>query len=155
MSRNGTLLSLGVVVLLVGLASLVATGAIGRAPPRPRATAPATAIPTLIPTPTPTAAEAPADLSGTWLGLWSRGTSNGFSTLTLTKTGNGFDGTFILSPPANKVLHVKGNLIGSTITLRTASGVVFTATLSQSTLSGIYIDVSTGKTYSWSVTLEA
>jgi hypothetical protein len=33
MSRYRTLLSLGVVVLLVGLASLVATGAIGRAPP--------------------------------------------------------------------------------------------------------------------------
>jgi hypothetical protein len=38
MSRYRTLLSLGVVVLVVGLASLVATGAIRSAPPPPRAT---------------------------------------------------------------------------------------------------------------------
>jgi hypothetical protein len=72
----------------------------------------------------------------------------------LTKTGNGLDGTFILSPPADILLHVKGNLIGSTITLR-GSGVVFTGTLSGSTLSGSYTDMATGKTYSWSVTLSA
>jgi hypothetical protein len=112
-----------------------------------------TQVPTSIPTLTPTATEAPPDLSGTWTGLWSSGTSNGFCTLTLTKTGNGLDGTFILSPPADIRLHVKGNLIGSTITLRSASGVVFTGTLSGSTLSGSYI--SNGKTYSWSVTLAA
>lgn len=151
MSWKGTLLSLGVVVLLVGLASLVATGAIGRAPPLPRATAPAT-DPTLIPPPTSTAVEASPDLSGTWLGLYF-GTSSGSCTLTLTKDGNGFAGTFILSPPADKLLHVKGDLIGSTITLTSASGVVLTGTLSGSTLSGAYTDVSTGKTYSWSVTL--
>ena len=112
-----------------------------------------TQVPTSIPTLTPTATEAPPDLSGTWTGLWSSGTSNGFCTLTLTKTGNGLDGTFILSPPADILLHVKGNLIGSTITLRSASGVVFTGTLSGSTLSGAYI--SNGKMYSWSVTLAA
>ena len=50
------------------------------------------------------------------------GPSNGFCTLTLTKTGNGFDGTFILSPPLDKFLHVTGNLVGSAITLRSASG---------------------------------
>jgi hypothetical protein len=110
-----------------------------------------TPIPTSIPTLTPTATEAPPDLSGTWTGLWSSGTSNGFCTLTLTKTANGLDGTF-LAPP-DKLLHVKGNLIGSAITLRSASGVVFTGTLSGSTLSGAYI--SNGKTYSWSVTLSA
>jgi hypothetical protein len=38
MSRYRTLLSLGAVVLVVGLASLIATGAIRRAPPSPRAT---------------------------------------------------------------------------------------------------------------------
>ena len=112
-----------------------------------------TQVPSSIPTLTPTATEAPPDLSGTWTGLWSSGTSNGFCTLTLTKTGNGLDGTFILSPAADLLLHVKGNLIGSTITLRSASGVVFTGTLSGATLSGVYI--SNGKTYSWSVTLEA
>lgn len=53
MSRYRTLLSLGVVVLLVGLASLLATGAIGRAPPLPRATAAATATPTASITPAP------------------------------------------------------------------------------------------------------
>jgi hypothetical protein len=68
----------------------------------------------------------------------------------LTKTGNGYDGTFLSQP--SKPLHVKGNLIGSTITLRSASGVVIMGTLSGSTLSGAYI--SNGKTYSWSVTLE-
>jgi hypothetical protein len=49
MSRYRTLLSLGVVVLLVGLASLVATGAIGREPPLPRATATASAPTTPAP----------------------------------------------------------------------------------------------------------
>ena len=58
--------------------------------------------------------------------MWSSGTSNGFCTLTLTKTGNGYNGTFTLSPPADKLLHVKGNLIGSTLALRSASGVVVT-----------------------------
>jgi hypothetical protein len=100
--------------------------------------------PTTIPT---------LDLSGTWGGLCS-GTSNGFCTLTLTQTGNALDGTFLLSSPPDKPLDIRGNLIGSTITLR-ASGVVFTGTLSGSTLSGSYTDIATGKTYSWSVTLSA
>jgi hypothetical protein len=73
----------------------------------------------------------------------------------LTQTANGLDGTFILSSPPDKLLDVRGNLIGSTITLRSASGVVFTGTLSGSTLSGSYTDIATGKTYSWSVTLSA
>jgi hypothetical protein len=47
MSRYGTLLSLGAVVLVVGLASLIATGAIRRPPPQPRAT------PTVVATPSP------------------------------------------------------------------------------------------------------
>ncbi len=135
------------VTATVGVVIAISKPSPTHAPIRP------TPIPTSIPTPTPTAPQPPPDLSGTWLGLWSSGTSNGFCTLTLTKTGNGFDGTFILSPPADKLLHVKGNLMGSTITLRSASGVVSTGTLSGSTLSGAYI--SNGKTYSWSVTLEA
>ncbi len=141
-------------VLVAVIASVGVLIAIVQRPPIHAPIRP-TQIPTSIPTLTPTATEAPPDLSGTWLGLWSRGTSNGFSTLTLTKTGNGYDGTFMLSPPANKLLHVKGSLVGSTITLRSASGVVFTGTLSGSTLSGSYTDISTGKTYSWIVTLEA
>jgi hypothetical protein len=47
MSRYRTLLSLGAVVLLVGLASLIATGALRPAPPPPRAT------PTVLATPLP------------------------------------------------------------------------------------------------------
>jgi hypothetical protein len=45
MSRYRTLLSLGAVVLLVGVASLVATGAIGRAPPIPIVGAPSVCAP--------------------------------------------------------------------------------------------------------------
>ena len=139
MSRYRTLLSLGAVVLVVGLASLIATGVVRPAPPTPtpRATTPAT-----------------LDLSGTWAGLCS-GTSNGFCTLTLRQTANGLEGTFLLSSPPGKPLDIEGNLIGSTITLRSATGVVFTGTLSGSTLSGAYTDISNGKTYSWSVTLAA
>jgi hypothetical protein len=104
---------------------------------------------TLTPTPT----EAPPDLSGTWLGTCSGASSFG-CTFTLRQTDNGLEGTFIIqSPPPDKPLQVKGNLIGSAIALRSASGVVFTGTLSGATLSGVYI--SNGKTYSWSVTLEA
>ena len=47
MSRYRTLLSLGAVVLVVGVASLIATGAIRRAMPAPRAT------PTILVTPSP------------------------------------------------------------------------------------------------------
>ncbi len=83
------------------------------------------------------------------------GTSNGFCTLTLRQTANGLEGTFLLSSPPGKPLDIEGNLIGSTITLKSATGVVFTGTLSGSTLSGAYTDISTGKTYSWSVTLSA
>jgi hypothetical protein len=50
-NRYRTLLSLGGVVLVVGLASLAATGAIGRAPPLPRATATVSAP--IIPAPAP------------------------------------------------------------------------------------------------------
>jgi hypothetical protein len=115
-----------------------------------------TTIPTSIPTPTPRATTpATLDLSGTWLGLWSSGTSNGFCTLTLRQTANRLEGTFLLESPHGKPLDVEGNLIGSTITLRSATGVVFTGTLSGSTLSGSYTDIATGKTYSWSVTLAA
>jgi hypothetical protein len=45
MNRYRTLLSLGAVILVVGLASLIATGALRRAPPPPRA------IPTVLATP--------------------------------------------------------------------------------------------------------
>jgi len=140
-------------VLVAVTATVGVVIAILQRPPTHAPTRP-TQIPTSIPTLTPTATEAPPDLSGTWTGLWSNGTSNGFLTLTLTQTDNGLDGMFIIqSPPPDKPLHVKGNLIGSAITLRSASGVVFTGTLSGATLSGVYI--SNGKTYSWSVTLEA
>ncbi len=135
------------VTATVGVVIAISKPSLTHAPIRP------TPLPTSIPLPSPTAPEAPPDLSGTWLGLWSSGTSNGFCTLTLTKTGNGYNGTFTLSPPADKLLHVKGNLIGSTLALRSASGVVVTGVLSGSTLSGPYI--SNGKTYTWSVTLEA
>jgi hypothetical protein len=144
MSRYRTLLSLGAVVLVVGVSSLIATGAIHSAPPTP------TVQPTFTALPSSTATAAPPDLSGTWTGTYF-GPSNGFCTLTLTKTGNGFDGTFILSPPLDKFLHVTGNLVGSAITLRSASGVIITGTLSGSTLSGAY--VSNGMMYSWSVSL--
>jgi hypothetical protein len=56
MSRYRTLLSLGAVVLVVGLASLIATGAIRRAPPSPRATptvAPSPVPPSVTPSPVP------------------------------------------------------------------------------------------------------
>ena len=53
MSRYRTLLSLGAVVVVVGLASLVATGAINRARPSPHAT-PTVATPTVLTTPSPT-----------------------------------------------------------------------------------------------------
>jgi hypothetical protein len=112
-----------------------------------------TPIPTSIPTLTPTATEAPPDLSGTWLGLCS-GSNNGGCTLTLTRTATGFDGMFMLPSPPGKPFHVSGNLIGSAVTLRGA-GVVFTGTLSGSTMSGSYTDIANGKTYSWSVTLSA
>lgn len=135
------------VTATVGVVIAILKPSPARAPIQP------TQIPTSIPTLTPTPTEAPPDLSGTWLGTCS-GTSNFFCTLTLTRTDNGLDGMFIIqSPPPDRPLHVKGNLIGSTITLRSASGVVFTGTLSGSTLSGVYI--SNGKTFSWSVTLAA
>jgi hypothetical protein len=137
MSRCRTLLSLGAVVLVVGLASLIATGVVRPAQPTP--TPRATTPPTL-------------DLSGTWTGLCSSGTSNGFCTLTLTQTANDLRGTFVLSSPSDQPLDVRGNLINGTITL-IVSGLVFTGTLSGSTLSGSYTDVATGKTYSWSVIL--
>ena len=47
MSRYRTLLSLGALVLVVGVASLIATGALRPAPPPPRAT------PTVLATPSP------------------------------------------------------------------------------------------------------
>jgi hypothetical protein len=53
MSRYRTLLSLGAVVVVVGLASLVATGAINRARPSPHAI-PTVATPTVAVTPSPT-----------------------------------------------------------------------------------------------------
>ncbi len=136
-----------VVTATVGVVIAISKTSLTHVPRRP------TPIPTSIPMPTPTALQPPPDLSGTWLGVCSSGSHNYFCTLTLTKTADGFDGTFTLEAPSVEPLHVKGNLIGSTITLRSASDAVFTGTLTGSTLSGAYI--SSGKTYSWSVTLEA
>lgn len=127
-------------VLVAVTATVGALIAVLQRPPTHAPTRPTT-IPTL-------------DLSGTWGGLCS-GTSNGFCTLTLRQTANGLEGTFLLSSPPGKPLDIEGNLIGSTITLKSATRVVFTGTLSGSTLSGAYTDISTGKTYSWSVTLSA
>jgi hypothetical protein len=98
-SRYRTLLLLGAVVIMVGLASLIGTGVVRPTQPTPRATTP----PTL-------------DLSGTLLGTCN-GTSNGFCTLTLTRTANGLEGTFLLPSPPGKPLDIEGNLTGSTITL--------------------------------------
>ena len=55
MSRSTTLLSLGALVVVVGLTSLVATGAINRALPSPRPTATVLPTPSAIPIPNPTA----------------------------------------------------------------------------------------------------
>ena len=113
-----------------------------------------TQIPTSIPTLTPTSLQPPPDLSGMWLGVCTNGTHNYFCTLTLTRTDNGLDGTFLMQSPLGKPLDIRGNLTGSTVTLR-GSGVVFAGTLSGRTLSGAYTDIATGKTYSWSLTLGA
>ena len=139
-------------VVLAALVAVTATVgvliAVLQRPPIHAPTRPTT-IPTLDaptgPTTIPT-----LDLSGAWGGLCS-GTYNGGCTLTLTQTGDALDGMFLLPSPSGKPLNVRGNLIGSAITLRSASGVAFTGTLSGATLSGVYI--SNGKTYSWSVTL--
>lgn len=136
MTRNRTLLSLAVVALLVGLASLVATGAIGRTPPSPRATTP----PIL-------------NLSGTWEGL-ATGPFNGFITLTVTQTGKTLDGTITMSTPT-ETIHVTGDLSGNRITLEAVGVVTYDGTLSGSTISGSYTDLANGKAGTWSATLSA
>jgi hypothetical protein len=136
MSRYRTLVSLVAVVLLVGVASLFATGVIRPAPPPPR--------PTTRPT---------LDLSGTWAGTCS-GTPNDFCTLTLTQTDNALDGTIMWSSlPHN--LHLSGKVTGSTISFGAVGVVAFTGSLSGPTLSGTYTDISSGKTYAWSVIFSA
>jgi hypothetical protein len=137
MSRYRTLLPLGAVVLVVGLASLIATGVVRPAPP----------------TPTPSATETPpsVDLSGAWLGLCT-GPFNGFCSVTWTQTANSLDGTFMLSSPPD-TLHISGNLTGSTISFGAVGVVTFTGSLSGSTMSGSYTDIANGKTGSWTVTL--
>ena len=108
--------------LAVLVAATAAVGVLIAVLQRPPSHAPIQA--TAIPTSTPTAPQASPslNLSGTWAGLCS-GTANGFCTLTLRQTANGLDGTFLLSSPPGKLLDIRGNLIGSTITLR-SSGVV-------------------------------
>ncbi len=133
MSRNRTLFSIAGVALLVGLASLVATGAIGRTPPSPRATTP----PTL-------------DLSGSWEGL-STGPFNGYVTVTLTQTGKALDGTVTMSSPT-ETIHVIGELSGNRISFGAAGVVTYNGTLSASTISGSYTDLATGKAGTWSAT---
>ena len=68
MSRSTTLLSLGAVVVVVGLASLAATGAINRALPSPRPSATVLPTPSTIPLPGPTASGGlvPPQLWGNW-----------------------------------------------------------------------------------------
>ncbi|HXC76397.1 MAG TPA: hypothetical protein VNU19_05040 [Candidatus Acidoferrum sp.] len=135
MSRYRTLLSLGAVVLVIGLASLIATGAVRPAPP------------------TPTATQTPpsVDVSGTWAGLCT-GPFNGFCSLTWTQTANALHGTFMLSSPPDN-LHISGKLTGSTISFGAVGVVTFTGTLSGSTVAGVYTDIANGKTGSWTVTL--
>jgi hypothetical protein len=67
-SRSTTLLSLGAVVVVVGLASLVATGAIKRALPSPRPIATVLPTPSAIPISIPTASGGlvPSQLWGNW-----------------------------------------------------------------------------------------
>jgi hypothetical protein len=137
MRRYRTLLSLGADVLVVGLASLIATGAVRPAPP----------------TPTPSATQTPpsVDLSGAWLGLCT-GPFNGFCSMTWTQTANALDGTFMLSSPPD-TLHISGNATGNTIRFGAVGVVMFAGTLSGSTMSGSYTDIANGKTGSWTVTL--
>jgi len=149
--RWGPVAAIAVLVAVtatVGVVIAISKPSLTHAPIRP------TPIPTSIPTPTPTAPQPPPDLSGTWFGVCSSGTHNYFCTLTTAQTAHGFDGTFTLSSPSGEPLRISGNLIGSAVTFRGA-GVVFTGTLSGSTMSGSYTDIANGKTYSWSVTLAA
>jgi hypothetical protein len=111
-----------------------------------------TAIPTPFPFPTPPATQAPPDLSGTWAGLCT-GPFNGFCSLTWTQTANALDGTMMLSSPPVDILHISGNLTGSTISFGAVGVVAFTGTLSGSTMSGSYTDIANGKTGSWTATL--
>lgn len=113
-----------------------------------------TPIPTPFPFPTPIATQTPlsVDLGGTWAGLCT-GPFNGFCSVTWTQTANALDGTFTLSSPPDKLLHISGNLTGSTISFGAVGVVTFTGSLSGSTLSGSYTVIANGKTGSWSVTL--
>jgi hypothetical protein len=136
MSRNGTLLSLVLVVVLVGLASLVATGAIGRRPPSPR--------PTTRPT---------LDLSGDWGGQ-STGPFNGSLSLTLTQTANALHGT-IMVETSTENLQISGDVSGTTVDFGAPGVVMFTGTLSGSTISGSYTVIANGRAGagSWTATL--
>ncbi|HEY6470014.1 MAG TPA: hypothetical protein VI434_09615 [Candidatus Dormibacteraeota bacterium] len=107
MNPNRTLLSLAGVAVLVGLAALVVTGAIGRAPPSPRATTP----PTL-------------NLSGTWEGLTTADPSNGYITLTWTQPGKALDGTLTMPPPIGTI-DVSGSPSGDRVTFGAAGVYTF------------------------------
>lgn len=60
----------------------------------------------------------------------------------------------MLSSPHDN-LHISGNLAGSTVSFGAVGMVTYTGTLSGSTLSGFYTDVTSGKTGPWSATLSA
>jgi hypothetical protein len=59
----------------------------------------------------------------------------------------------MLSSPPVDILHISGNLTGSTISFGAVGVVAFTGTLSGSTMSGSYTDIANGKTGSWTATL--
>jgi hypothetical protein len=134
MSRKATLLSLGIFVLVTGLASLFGTGAIGRPTPLPRAATPAI-----------------LDLSGTWAGQYAGPINSSFS-LTWTQTADALDGTIILSSPP-EVLHITGDLTGRKISFGAGDRFTYTGTLSGSTMAGSYTDIADGNRGSWTATL--
>jgi hypothetical protein len=153
MSGYRTLVSLGVVVLLVGLASLVATGAIGRAPPpgpTPTVRPGGTGGGEPFPTPTVTPAPPSLDLSGTWTGRYT-GQINGTFTVAWTQTADALDGTIMLSSPL-ATLHVIGDLTGITILFVAVGMVTYSGTVSGSTMSGSFATAN-GKTGSWTATI--
>lgn len=109
-------------------------------------------IPTAIPSPTPTATQATPGPSQTWAGRCT-GPFNGLCSLTLTRTANALDGTFVLSSPSDHV-HVSGYLSGPTISFGAVGVVTFTGILSGTTMSGSYrADIAGGKTGSWRAAL--
>jgi hypothetical protein len=134
LSRHRTLLSLGAVVLVVGVASLIATGALHGAPP----------------TPTATPAPRSLDLSGTWTGQYT-GQINGMFTVTWSQTADALEGTITLSSPPD-TRHVIGNVTGSTILFVAVGLVTYKGAVSGSTMSGSFTTAS-GKTGSWTATI--